>query len=128
MQPWLWLTGALVMNAAANIMLKIGSNLGKVAGDPGAGASLLAKGMHFLNWPTLTGLILFAANVLVYRKALDRIEVSVGYPVMVSGGLILVTLAAWMLPVLDEKITWVQIAGMCVIGAGVWLVAMPTTK
>jgi len=45
---------------------------------------------------------------------------------MVSGGLILVTLAAWMLPILNERITWVQIVGMCVIGVGVWLVALPT--
>ena len=44
-----------------------------------------------------------------------------GYPVMVSGGLILITLAAATLPVLHEPITALQSAGMVLSAAGVWL-------
>jgi multidrug transporter EmrE-like cation transporter len=66
--------------------------------------------------------VLFAANVLVYRKALEHLDISVAYPVMVSGGLILVTVAAIAMPALSEKISIVQALGILLIAAGVWCV------
>ena len=122
MLNWVFLTVALVLNAAANVLLKIGAVTAK--GAPLATPSLWAKAAHFLNLATTAGIVLFAANVLVYRRALDSLNVSVAYPVMVSGGLIIVTIAAALLPGLRERITWVQIAGMVLIAAGVWLVAL----
>ncbi len=119
MKHWVLLGIALTLNASANVLLKVGSKLS----DPEATGSVWAKLINFLNWPTLLGIVLFAANVLVYRKALDALNVSVAYPIMVSLGLIIVTLAAVYLPVLRERVTLWQLAGMCLIGAGVWMVA-----
>jgi len=117
---WLPLMVALVLNAAANVLMKVGAKLAvPLPGD----ASLWAKATNFLNLATLAGLVLFAGNVLVYRKALDRLDISVAYPIMVSGGLVLVTLAAALLPVLKEKISLAQVGGMLLIAVGVWLVA-----
>ena len=65
----------------------------------------------------------FAANVLVYRRALESFKVSVAYPIMVSTGLLLVTLAAVAIPALNERVGPVQIIGMVLTAAGVWLVA-----
>jgi len=120
MHKWLALIIALVLNAAANVLMKVGAN---TAQDLSANASFVAKTLNFLNLATVVGIVLFAANVLVYRKALDALNVSVAYPIMVAGGMILVTLAAAMLTTLDEKIGHLQIAGMVLIAAGVWLVA-----
>ena len=80
---------------------------------------------NFLNWATLLGIFFFAANVLAYRKALDRLDISVAYPIMVSGSLILIVLAAAWLPVLRERIVLTQLGGMLLIAAGVWLVSRP---
>ncbi len=121
MFKWIMLIVALVLNAAANILLKVGAVTGQ---ETSAGPTFWAKLLHFLNLATVAGIALFAANVLVYRRALDDLNVSVAYPVMVSGGLIIVTLAAAALPALREKITWLQVAGMVLIAAGVWLVAL----
>ncbi len=122
MKHWLFLTVALSLNAAANLLMKVGANAQQrspLAPD----ASLAAKGFHFLNFATIAGLVLFAANVLIYRKALDGLPVSVAYPVMVSVGLVIVATAAALLPMLNERISGMQIAGMAAIALGVWLVA-----
>jgi multidrug transporter EmrE-like cation transporter len=114
---WLLLILALSLNASASLLLKLGSNLQRpLAGDAG----LWEKATNFLNAPTVGALVLFAANVLIYRKALDVLDISVAYPVMVSGGLVIVTVVAAV--GLRERVTVAQIAGMVLIAAGVWLV------
>lgn len=120
MDRWLLLVVALVLNAAANVLMKIGANRGlQLPLDTGLSDRLL----NFLNWPTLLAILCFAANVLAYRRALEAFDVSVAYPIMVSTGLVLVTLAAVSLPMLNEKVGLVQVLGMALIALGVWLVA-----
>jgi len=122
MMKWLPLIVALLLNAAANVLLKVGSKTASTLADD---ASFWTRAVNFLNVATLVGLALFAANVLVYRRALDRLPLSVAYPIMVSGAVVLATLAAVALPVLREKVAWWQVAGMTLIIAGVWLVSRP---
>jgi len=122
MQKWIFLGIALVLNAAANVLMKVGAVQEKAA-RLGADATFMQKALNFLNVATVAGIVLFAGNVLVYRKSLDALNVSVAYPIMVSGGLILVALAAVLLPILHERISPLQIAGMALIALGVWLVA-----
>ena len=119
MHKWLWLIAALVLNAAANILLKVGS---RTAGVLPTDATAAQRAGNFLNAVTVLAIALFAANVLFYRKALDSLNVSVAYPVMVSGGLVMVTLAAVLLPVLNERFGAWQVMGIMLIGAGVWMV------
>jgi len=119
-RAWLPLIIALVLNASANVLMKVGSQVAKAR----PAAEGLGGGVcHFLNAATIAGIVLFAANVLVYRKALDSLDISVAYPVMVSVGLILVAVSAAALPILSERISTPQIFGMVLIAAGVWLVA-----
>ncbi|MHB8879468.1 MAG: DMT family transporter, partial [Myxococcaceae bacterium] len=65
---------------------------------------------------------LFGLNILFYRKALQGLSLSTAYPVMLSGSLLLATLGARFVPVLNERISPVQVAGMFVVVAGVWMV------
>jgi len=118
---YVFLVLALVMNAGANILLKMGS---KTARTLPPDASLLDKTFNFLNPLTVVAIVLFAANVLAYRKALDAFKLSIAYPIMVSGGLVLVTAAAWALPIFREQITPLQLAGIVLIAVGIWLVTM----
>jgi small multidrug resistance pump len=120
MKGWLFLIVALCLNATANLLLKVGSNTEKPLAES---AGLVARAMNFLNLATVIGIALFAANVLFYRKALDALPVSAAYPVMVSGGLVIIVIAARFVPVLAERVTLWQIVGMGLIVAGVWLVA-----
>jgi len=120
MHKWTPLIVALVLNAGANVLMKVGSNT--AAGQLGENASFWARTTNFLNAATIAAIALFAANVLAYRKALDNLSVSVAYPIMVSTGMVLITLVA-ATPLLGERIAIKQIAGMVLVAMGVWLLA-----
>ena len=117
---YVFLIFALVMNAGASVLLKIGSKIAEKNPLP-AGAGLLHRTFHFLNVPTCIAIFLFAVNVLAYRRALDELNLSIAYPIMVSGGLVLVTAAACLIPMLSEKLYWWQLAGIVLIALGIWL-------
>ena len=119
MHKWIPLIVALVLNAGANILMKVGANNSGTLVD---NASLWARITNFMNVAMIAAIVLFAANVLAYRKALDNLNVSVAYPIMVSTGMIVITIAA-ATPLLGERITLRQIGGMVLIAFGVWLLA-----
>lgn len=105
---------ALTLNAAANVLLKVGAaRLGPIVG-PGL-ALRVAR-----DWQLLLGLLLFALNVVFYAAALTRLDLSVAYPIMVAGGiLIVVAIAAF---VLGEAVTPLQGLGLLLLLVGVVLV------
>lgn len=119
MHKWIPLVIALVLNAGANVLMKVGANAAAPLSD---NVSLWAKIANFLNAATIMAIVLFAANVLAYRKALDNLNVSVAYPIMVSTGMILITAVA-VTPLLGERIAFWQVVGMVLIALGVWLLA-----
>ena len=71
MHKWIPLVIALVLNAGANVLMKVGAN---TAGPLSDNASVWAKVAGFLNAATILAIVLFAANVLAYRKALDNLS------------------------------------------------------
>jgi spermidine export protein MdtJ len=108
---------ALIANATANVLIRWGMkdqtlNLAQPA--------QLARGI-LLNGRVMTGIVLFALNVLAYAFALSRIRLSVAYPVMTSLGLVIVMVLSYLF--MGERITAVQIVGTGLILAGVLLVA-----
>ncbi len=115
---------ALVLNASANLLIKFGM---KSLGEELAGAPMLSQGVLGLvrlmlrHWPLLLGLGCFALNVVFYAYALQRMPISVAYPVMVATGFaIIVTVAGWKL---GESLSVGQWLGVAAILGGVALVA-----
>ena len=106
---------ALTLNALANVFLKVGSARLPEWSDP----ALLSR--LFANPYLLLGLVLFALNVLVYATALARLNLSVAYPVMVAGSMIVVVVlsAAY----LKEAVTPVQLSGIALLILGIVLVS-----
>ncbi len=108
---------ALVANAAANIMIKAGMRARDLS--PADPAGLLRA---VLTSPlVLAGIVLFALNVVSYAYVLTRVPLSVAYPIMVAGGLLIVLTASSLL--LRETIDLPLVAGVVLIVAGVVLVA-----
>ena len=117
---WFFLLFAMAVNAAASVLMKLGAK--HAEHHPlGDGATLVDRTFHFLNAWTIVAIVLFAVNVLAYRKALDEMSLNIAYPIMVSGGLVLVTAAAWLIPLISERLYWWQIVGLVLIALGVWL-------
>jgi len=111
---YLFLALALTLNAVANILLKVGAGrLGDLS-EPGAVARLLT------NYHLLAGLALFALNVAFYAAALTRLNLSVAYPVMTAGGIVIVVSVSIL--VLREAVTAPQVAGLALLVVGIVLV------
>lgn len=112
--PYLFLGLALTLNAAANILLKLGAaRLGSLS-DP----QLL--GRVLTNYLLLGGLALFAGNVVFYIAALARLDLSVAYPVMTAGGVLIVVSVS--VPFLRESLSAAQLVGMSLLVLGIVLV------
>ena len=115
---------ALALNAAANLMIKFGM---RAIDLELSGSSLMSNGVGGVvrlllrHWVLIAGLGCFALNVVFYAFALQKLAISVAYPIMVASGFgIIVTVAGFML---GERLTGVQWAGVAAILLGVTLVA-----
>lgn len=115
---------ALLLNASANLMIKFGM---RAIDLDLQGAPILADGVMGVirlllrHWILLVGLGCFAANVVFYSFALQKMPISVAYPIMVASGFgIIVVVAGAMM---HERLSVVQWIGVAAILTGVTLVA-----
>jgi multidrug transporter EmrE-like cation transporter len=115
--PQILLGTALVLNAAANVLIKYSATR-MVPAPPGA--PLTGRLLAVLHPAFIAGLVLFGLNVFAYQGALRSLKLSVAYPVMVSGGYLLILLASFAL--FQERLGAAQYAGILLILAGIWLV------
>jgi multidrug transporter EmrE-like cation transporter len=115
---------ALLLNAAANLMIKFGMRgveleLGG-AGIMDGGFLGLVK-LLLRHWIVLLGVGCFAANVVFYAFALQKLPISTAYPIMVTGGFAIIVVVAGL--ILGEHLSTPQWAGVAAILLGVYLVA-----
>ncbi len=113
---WIALAFGIVLNAAANILLKMAA---RHAQEMDSSAHLLVK--LFLNPYLFTGILSFGLALGAYSYSLTRFPLSVGYPLMTSLGLIIVSLFSYF--VFAEQFSAGKIAGTVLIMLGVLLVA-----
>lgn len=111
---YLFLALALILNAVANVLLKIGAGRLGDFGAPGFAVRLAT------NYHLLAGLVLFALNVVFYAAALTRLNLSVAYPVMTAGGVLIVVSLSFFL--LKEPLAPAQMLGLLLLVAGILLV------
>lgn len=119
---WILLIIALTLNATANILMKLGSaRLEKAEHALATDASLLEKGLAYATNPYLVcGIVLFGMNVLFYIAAIKKINLSIAYPIMMSGGVLIITL--FSIIQLKEYLNAFQFAGIALITIGMVLV------
>ncbi len=114
-----WILGfAIVCNALANVLIKVGMNR---AG--GLKLTSMQDIVHkfMLNWVIWLGILFFGLTLIAYANVLSNLNLSVAYPIMTSLGFVIVTLVSVLF--LHEKLVLVQVFGIFVIAFGVWLVA-----
>ena len=107
---------AIVLNAIANILMKVGALKPKEA-------TQITKFFlnMILNPLIISGVVCFALGLAAYNYVLIKTDLSVAYPIMTSVGYVIVILASWLF--LKETITLIQLTGIALIIAGVWMVA-----
>ncbi|MBN2196158.1 MAG: hypothetical protein JW751_25305 [Polyangiaceae bacterium] len=115
---------ALLLNAAANLMIRFGMRAidlelgGAGLLDGGLGGALR---LLFRHWILLVGLVCFASNIVFYSFALQKLAISVAYPIMVVGGFAIIVIVAGAL--MSERLTTIQWVGVAAILFGMTLVA-----
>lgn len=119
---------ALVLNATANLLMKVGMKSVQESGGilrdgiPAAVKTVLAS------VPLMIGLVCFAANAAFYMYALQSraLKISIAYPIMVGGGFALIAVVARFHPALSEHLTWAQMLGIALVLTGIILIAAQT--
>ena len=119
---------ALVLNAGANLLVKMGMNSVQASGGLFREGVVAAAGTVLSNGALMIGLSCFALNAVFYMYALESktLKISIAYPVMVGGGFALIALVARLHPELSERLSWGQIVGVAMVLLGVGLIASDT--
>lgn len=108
---WLLVLAAGVNSCIGNLMLK----KSRLAAEEQGFWELLVSPWF------LGGLAFYGVNVILFAKALERLPVSIAYPVLAGAGFALLTLAAGVL--FTERLTLYQYAGVGLILVGIILLA-----
>jgi multidrug transporter EmrE-like cation transporter len=105
------------LNAAGQLFLKSGANIiGPITSNSNIATTLALS----LNIYIVLGLLCYVFSISAWIIALTRVDVSIAYP-MLSLGYIIVTIAAWFL--FNEPISTIKILSLCIIIFGIILLA-----
>jgi multidrug transporter EmrE-like cation transporter len=125
------LVTALVLNAVANLLMKMGAKSVSAVGAGLSESDPLGAVFTVLRNPILiTGLLCFGLNAFCYMFALQSktLQISLAYPVMVGGGYAIIAIVAALAPNLRERLSAGQWVGVALILTGVITVAVLTPK
>ena len=116
-----------ILNACANLLMKVGMTEVDDSGGLLKDGALGAVRTVLLSPVLITGLVCFALNAAFYMFALQSqtLKISLAYPVMVGGGYAIIATVAYFL--LNERMTLGQWGGVILILAGVLLIAARTS-
>jgi len=116
---------ALVLNAGANLLMKIGMKSVAASGGMLKDGLIGAARTVAVSAPLVIGLVCFALNAVLYMYALQSktLKISIAYPIMVGGGYALIALVARLHPALSERLTLGQMLGVALVLAGIIVIA-----
>lgn len=114
------LAAALVLNATANLLMKA-SAMNPGGSGTAAGGIIEPLKAIATNWLFIVGLICFGLNLVAYQYALQKLQISIAYPIMVTCGYAIIVFVASKR--MGEQLLPVQWAGVAMILLGVVLVS-----
>ncbi len=111
------LLSAIIFNAAANILIRMGMR------NADFQQFSISQYISFIfgNFYLLSGVASFGLALAAYSYVLSKMNLSIAYPIMTSVGFVIVVLFSTLF--LSEKLVALQILGIALIIAGVWLIA-----
>ena len=116
---------ALCLNAAANLLMKVGMKDVQESGGVMQHGLVGATKTVLSSSALVLGLICFGVNAMFYMYALQSpaLKISIAYPIMVGGGFALIAVIARYHPALSEHLASGQMVGVGLILIGIVLVA-----
>ena len=116
---------ALLLNATANLLMKVGMKTVEASGGVLKDGPVGAIKAVLTSAPLLVGLTCFGLNAAFYMYALQSkaLKISIAYPIMVGGGFAMIAIIARLHPALAERMTGAQWAGVGLVMIGIVLIA-----
>lgn len=105
---------AIVTNASANFLLKLGMKKGGSLDGLSLMDIIFKMATNYLFWG---GVGCFIINLVAYSYALSKMQLSIAYPIMTSVGYALIVFSSILF--LKESLTLIQSAGLVLIITGV---------
>ena len=120
---YIFLFLALILNSCANILIKVGA---QKSGSLLEANGIIQKIFYLIKNPYLIfGIFFFASNIIFYFMALKKIKLSIAYPIMSSGGFLIISIASIIL--FKENFDIYQVLGILFIILGILLVSINFT-
>jgi multidrug transporter EmrE-like cation transporter len=113
---WTLVLVAAVLNGGGSLLLKQSRIRAAELADHSIG------GLLFSPW-FLGGLACYGINVILFAKALEKLPVSVAYPVLAGASLALISFVAALL--FHEKLATIHWVGAVIICIGIFLITRP---
>ena len=117
---WLLLLSGVLLNAAAQLLLKAATRVSGVLVSDAGGLSWPAAGALLGAPPLWAGLGCYAVSVVLWLGALSRVPVSVAYPMLSIGYIVNAFLAALLF---GEALSGAKLGGIALIVLGVLVLA-----
>ena len=114
LKAFILLVIAAICSTTGNILLKFSKT---------ANLSFMPHWLAELKPLFFAAVVFYLLNLIAFSKSLEVLPVSVSYPVLAALGFVMLTITSSIL--LHESLTWLQLAGLCVIILGI---AMLTTS
>ena len=122
MKPHSFALIALIATTTTVSNLSLRAGLVRLGGFQLAGDTVVQQLLRVLMQPLcLLGLTLYALSSVLWFRALSIVDVSVGYPVLVSLTFLLVTSGSLLF--FGESFSWQKMAGLAIIIGGIQMVA-----
>jgi multidrug transporter EmrE-like cation transporter len=124
--PMVFVAVAVVLGAFGQLCLKLGANQIKVllaGATPASGGAMALLGQwatYSSLWPLWLGLGLYALGAVLWVWALGRVELSLAYPMLSFGYVIVTVLAHFML---GESLGPWKLGGLATICLGIWVLS-----
>tara|TARA_E500000331_G_C16670388_1_gene460929 strand:+ start:170 stop:520 length:351 start_codon:yes stop_codon:yes gene_type:complete len=110
-----YILAAALSSTAGNILLKISrENL--------TNESTFME--QYLNVYFIFAIIFYVFNVFLFSRALDVMQVNIGYPILAASGFTFLSIASWFF--LNESMNVIQIVGIFTIVIGIFLLSSQT--
>jgi len=120
MSPFLILLIPIITAATAQILFKKGIlAIGELEFSLSGVLNLIPKILQ--NAWLLSGMIIFGISFLVYLFVLSKSQLNIAYPIVVSAGIIIISLVSWLF--FKETLSWLQLGGITFIIFGIFLLA-----
>lgn len=117
MNPIIVILATVTLSAVAQVALKSGVSALKLADTQGVSGLMMAAAASPFIW---LGLVIYGLSILAWLWVLSKVDVSFAYPFV---GLSFILTAVMGAVLLDETVSPLRLAGICLVACGCALIA-----